>query len=237
MRYETPDNFEVKTPEGMICAHPANAPLSAEYFVHYTGESMYPTFRDPEFLIVKKVTISELRPGDVIVFKADYSSTLIVHRIISLCKEGFTTQGDNNRTPDLKPVKFDDILGKAVNALRKRTIRPVLNGKRGLLRLRITHGFSFLRRKIAKPLFRNSFSAKIKIAFQFKQLINPKYVRFKEKDGTCCIHIIWKGFLIGRYRFKSDSVTINRPFRLLIASSAIKERLLQLKDQISELRE
>lgn len=71
-----------------------------------------------DVVIVKRVNLSEIKVGDVIVFKAQ--TTKIIHRVVEVQNENgnlyFTTKGDANPTSlnFEKNITSDRIIGKAV---------------------------------------------------------------------------------------------------------------------------
>ncbi len=67
-----------------------------------------------DVIIVKKVDPKELKVGDVVLYYVDHKQ--IVHRIVYLSNDSFTTKGDNN--PFImdfeKNVSFDKLKGKVI---------------------------------------------------------------------------------------------------------------------------
>jgi signal peptidase len=81
------------------------------------GTSMEPTFYAGDFMITRELPASELKPGDVVLFKSERA--YVMHRIVSIA-EGtgggeavLTTRGDNNPVNDA-PVAAGDVDGKLV---------------------------------------------------------------------------------------------------------------------------
>jgi signal peptidase I len=68
-------------------------------FFRASGQSMWPFIRDGQRLIVKSALLSDLKPGDIIVYKADRA--IVCHRVVA--KRGPAGQayclvrGDNAR--------------------------------------------------------------------------------------------------------------------------------------------
>lgn len=75
------------------------------------GSSMLPTLREGDIVIILRVKTDEIRPGDVVVYRA--GDKLIIHRVIEIKRFGndlyFVTKGDNNPTTDF--MYFDNSLG------------------------------------------------------------------------------------------------------------------------------
>ncbi|MDI9619949.1 MAG: signal peptidase I [Candidatus Nezhaarchaeota archaeon] len=103
--------------EGIKVAAGTSTPISV-----VDGRSMEPTFYDGDIVLVVGVKPSELKVGDVIVYRA--SNGLIIHRIIGVAVEGgrlfFTTKGDNNPVPDPMPVPEDRVVGRVVGVILPR---------------------------------------------------------------------------------------------------------------------
>lgn len=76
--------------------------------------SMEPTVKIGDVVIVKKVKEQDIKSGDVITFLQD--GEVITHRIIKIDdSEGiarYITKGDNNNVEDTFKVTYDDIVGK-----------------------------------------------------------------------------------------------------------------------------
>ena len=85
-------------------------------FQNTESSDLYP-FRG-DILLVKKVPVSTLDVGDVIVFDTPTISDPVVHRIITKWQNNskyyFKTNGDNNLNPDTWVVEGDDVIGLVV---------------------------------------------------------------------------------------------------------------------------
>ena len=79
-------------------------------FAIVVGNSMYPSLKDGDFLVVNNTTNCEI--GDVICF-FDKENRRIVHRVIEIDGEKITTKGDFNKVND-KPINKTQIIGKVV---------------------------------------------------------------------------------------------------------------------------
>ena len=87
------------------------------------GNSMEPTLRDGDLVVVKKVEPSEVEPGDIIVFyKPGSKSEIIIHRVIQKAERRgevyFRTKGDNNDSADPWLVPEEDLIGVVVGGSR-----------------------------------------------------------------------------------------------------------------------
>lgn len=84
--------------------------------------SMTPNINVYDIIINTKVdSPNDIQVGDVITFKSTSSFTYgmtITHRVVEIQNINgeyeYITQGDNNVTPDTKPAKYYNIIGKAV---------------------------------------------------------------------------------------------------------------------------
>ena len=78
--------------------------------------SMEPTIKVGDIVIIKKVKVEKLNQGDVITFTQE--GEVITHRITKIDVEEsgtkYITKGDNNNTEDTIKVEHEDILGKEI---------------------------------------------------------------------------------------------------------------------------
>ena len=126
------------------------------------GWSMYPTIRDGEMISVESVLPSQIRHGDIILYRS--SRGITAHRVIRVQMETnsavvphgpsflFTTRGDSIRADD-PPLMSDQILGKVCSVERKgRTV--ALYGNRAII-IQEAHLFLFtLKRCVIQALSR-----------------------------------------------------------------------------------
>ena len=119
----------------------------------YTGDSMRGTFRPGDRLIFEPVTLADLHPGDVIVYRphspdgerdnTDRSEgktgKQVVHRVIALTSGGAILHGDNNAPDDVELVSGQHIVGRVTHFTRDGKKRRVREGLSGLLRARIAY--------------------------------------------------------------------------------------------------
>ncbi len=66
------------------------------------GTSMLPTLEGGDLVVIQNVPISQVHPGDIIVYGAPCSifGESVVHRVIQNTSAGLITKGDNNPTSD-----------------------------------------------------------------------------------------------------------------------------------------
>jgi len=89
------------------------------------GSSMFPLILGGDYVLVKKVPLETIQPGDAIVFESE-AKAKICHRVVEIKeKEGvlwFYTQGYKNNSYDSHPVRQEKVLGKVVVIKHKSSI-------------------------------------------------------------------------------------------------------------------
>ena len=79
--------------------------------------SMRPSLDVGDVVIVGKVPVDTIEPGDIIQFR-EAEGIATVHRVVEIQEiEGnmvFITQGDDNREPDPNPVLAANVVGKVI---------------------------------------------------------------------------------------------------------------------------
>lgn len=80
------------------------------------SNSMVPEFYRGYVVVTKKINkddVQNIKVGDILEYQLDES--VVIHRIINIEEEKgnfiFTTQGDNNDSPDIKEVEQNQIIG------------------------------------------------------------------------------------------------------------------------------
>jgi hypothetical protein len=111
----------------------------------YLGKSMGGTFHLGDRLVIGPISLTDIRPGDVIVFhdvnhKDDMEE--VVHRVVRVTGDRLITRGDDNSINDLEPIHFEEVIGK-VEAIENgnRKLR-VAGGRKGLIMARVRWEFS-----------------------------------------------------------------------------------------------
>ncbi len=83
-----------------------------------TSGSMNPTLKRGDLIFIYKVPASDIKVGDIVVFRVPWSETPIVHRVVEIYNEGgvevFITKGDNNPVPDPGYRTSKDIYGRVL---------------------------------------------------------------------------------------------------------------------------
>jgi signal peptidase I len=120
----------------------------------YTGESMRGMFRPGDRLVFEPVTLSDLQPGDVVVYRKPrpgrpgQNGNNVVHRVIAITSEGVILRGDNNTPADVEWVLPHYIVGRVTHFIRDGTERRMRGGLLGLLAARITYRLHHLPRQV-----------------------------------------------------------------------------------------
>lgn len=94
--------------------------------------SMEPTIKQGDTIIFKKVSYSQLKVGDIIVYKSktgEMKGKYIVHRINNKYEDGFEMIGDNNPSVDSELVTEDMLIGKYVRTFNFLNLGKLSNHK------------------------------------------------------------------------------------------------------------
>jgi len=89
---------------------------SGNYIMYVPSDSMYPTLKPNDLLVVKKTSIDEVKEGDIIAFDSHAEGIgVIAHRVILVTevddKVGIDTQGDHNDYHDPWTIYEEDLIG------------------------------------------------------------------------------------------------------------------------------
>lgn len=92
-------------------------------FLEAKGFSMWPFLKGKDKLIVKRILLSELEVGDLVLYKTDHQ--LVCHRLVEKAKfnDKYTvyTQGDASSGPP-ELIREEMILGKVIGVMKKNRI-------------------------------------------------------------------------------------------------------------------
>lgn len=94
--------------------------LGELYLFNIVSESMKPTINKNDIIVVKKVSIDDLKEGDIITFH--YENRVISHRISKIDsgnKGNIHTKGDNNKSEDTFIIDKSQIYGKVIMTIPK----------------------------------------------------------------------------------------------------------------------
>ncbi|MCA8961317.1 MAG: S24/S26 family peptidase [Planctomycetes bacterium] len=86
-----------------------------EIIVTVRGESMRPSLRPGDRVIVERCLAADLRPGDIVVLDSDPP---LIHRFLGRCDAGLILAGDGNRAID-HPRDPELVVGRAVAKCRR----------------------------------------------------------------------------------------------------------------------
>jgi signal peptidase len=74
------------------------------------GRSMLPLLREGDLVFVVRCDPSDIRTGDIVIYRSKFENKLIIHRVIDIRYENnvyyFVTKGDNNFSPDISEFDF-----------------------------------------------------------------------------------------------------------------------------------
>jgi len=92
------------------------AVYSGNHIMTVTSDSMFPTLKPNDIIIVEPVGIDEINKGDIIAFDSHTEGIgIIAHRAIEIFEQGgeigIDTKGDHLDEPDLWTVHDDDLVG------------------------------------------------------------------------------------------------------------------------------
>ena len=87
-------------------------------FLIVKSNSMYPTLQKNDIILIKRN--SDYKKGDIITY--DYENNyLVTHRIIEKNNNFFVTKGDNNNSEDEKSIQLENIKGKVITILNRKS--------------------------------------------------------------------------------------------------------------------
>ena len=105
----------------LILSFEENTHIFGIYMFNIVSESMEPTLKINDVVVVKKCEATQLQKGDIITFQQD--GRTISHRILDITKDKniikFRTKGDNNEIPDSDLVPESQVYGKVVFSIKK----------------------------------------------------------------------------------------------------------------------
>jgi len=90
--------------------------FSQDFTMTVSTDSMVPTLKPNDFLVVKRVGINEIKEGDIIAFDTHEEGVgVIAHRAIEVSESGgglgIDTQGDHLDHPDLWVIYDEELIG------------------------------------------------------------------------------------------------------------------------------
>ncbi len=189
----------------------------AELTINYTGSSMFPTLRKGDILRVVPFRDKEISVGNVIVYRSPCSSSLVVHRVVSVDEGLVQTKGDNARFSDNMLLEKKDIIGYVLSVRRGKRSIALFNGfpgrVYGLLLGTGKHIGVFLS-DLLRPAY--SWLAQTGILRNlFSRFFHIKVSGFKCKDGLE-LQLRWGRRLIGRRFPGKGQWHIRAPFKVIV---------------------
>ncbi len=127
----------------------------------YRGRSMKGTFCVGDNLLIEQVSINKLKRGDVIIFQGTDNNgeeKELVHRVVSIYKNGLVTRGDNNTQNDDILVTQKNFKGIVTHFERNGKKKPVKNGFQGMIKAKIRYSTLSIKRLI-RVIFRKPYRA------------------------------------------------------------------------------
>lgn len=87
-----------------------------------TSDSMFPTLRPHDLIVVEQVSIDKVQEGDIIAFDSHVEGIgIIAHRVFEISEAngelGIDTKGDHLDEPDLWTVYEDDLVGRVTDVV------------------------------------------------------------------------------------------------------------------------
>lgn len=187
---------------------------------------MYPTLKEPEFLIIGTIDPHKLKPGDTIVFKSSHRKTPIIHRIIHISDGRFITRGDNSSCPDPDPVTPECVIGRAYGVLTHTGIRRIRNGRTGLLKCQVYRIWKTVKLQFLKPLLINRYTRQFAEFVSRTVSISPEMALFLSPEKEPQIHLIWKRRTVAIHDIQSGQTFIRQRYRLMLNRRSLEERIV-----------
>lgn len=195
----------------------AISPREDEKFIVYNGFSMSFIFQD--FDVLCYVPKKRIRPGDIVVINFPEKNYKIIHRVISVGKQGIRTAGDCNPYPDKWILTPDQIMGYISHGYRGRKQFKVHGGLLGLF-----HRFQARLKnraiKLVHPVL-NIIYYNIPLSCLMKYLVQPRLITFKRHNGTE-LQLLFLGKVIGR-RFPGEEWKIKFPFKFFLHEASLSD--------------
>jgi len=186
-------------------------------FVMYTGQSMYPTLREPAIMEIVPYRCAPVRVGDVVYFLPPETKEAVVHRVIRVTPAGIATRGDNNAYDDSVLLQPQDIFGRVLAAWRGKTRRRIVGGTMGRV-VRHWLGWRRILHRVVTQLLHPLYCSLAHwggIARLLPAPYRPHVVVFRV-EGRAQRWLLWGRRVIGRYDDRTRHWQIQRPFRLLV---------------------
>ncbi|MFQ5969798.1 MAG: signal peptidase I [Nitrososphaerales archaeon] len=121
-----------------------------------TSDSMLPTLKPYDMIVVEKDGIDGVKVGDIIAFDSHLEGIgIIVHRAVEVLDDdgeiGISTKGDNVGEPDGWTVHDEDFIGKVVNSTPSMGIFLIEPVRYAIVAVIVITSISLLREVMVKP--------------------------------------------------------------------------------------
>jgi len=121
-----------------------------------TSDSMLPTLKPYDLIIVERVPIDHVKVGDIIAFDSHIEGLgIIAHRAVEIFDDngeiGIDTQGDNVESPDPWVVHSEDLIGRVKNVIHTVGIFLIDPVRYAIVAVIIITAISLLREITSKP--------------------------------------------------------------------------------------
>jgi signal peptidase I len=180
----------------------------------YQGRSMAGTFQPGDCLTVVYIEFEQVRLGDVVVFRKHGQEEEIAHRVIGILDTGLATRGDNNRQVDPEPVTGQNLIGRVVACERGGKVRPVVNGRVGLLQARLKRSIrraSYLLRRIGGGPYRWLRRSRLVARFW-----KPKFTRIRlETAHGKVVKYLYRKRTVAVWQAYNNSYEVRKPYDLV----------------------
>lgn len=193
---------------------------SDDCILFYRGQSMAGTFRAGDSLSLLQVPLSEIRAGDVVVFRGTNhlgEADELAHRIIAVTPQGLIARGDDNPGPDSTQITAENLVGKVTHVLRDGRKRAVRGGQMGLLRARLLHARRPLR-AVAASIGRGLYQ-RLRASKLVMRLWRPRISRIQiSTENGPLVKYVCCGRTVAEWWPESKRFQCRKPYDLVIPS-------------------
>ncbi len=179
------------------------------------------TFRPGDLLTIEPVSLTGVRPGDVVVFSRQQATEPgeIVHRVVRRTRGGLKTRGDAMGCEDAWVIGEHNLLGRVFYKTRNNRVSRVRGGRAGVRRAVMLHLYWGLRRKGVRK-FQNAYDCLKEIGLAH-WVWKPRITRVMIAcpDGPC-VQYICNQRVVARYRPHTGTFECRKPWDLVVSSPA-----------------
>jgi signal peptidase I len=188
---------------------------------------MKATFRPGDRLIVETVPFTNVRPGDVVVYRGlnhNGAKDELVHRVMCALPNGLVVRGDNNPCADKTLVTENNLVGRVSHVVRDGKRYPVHGKGFGLLRARALyrwrHIWGFLW-DVVRYLGRGSYAC-LRNSGLIARLWRPsiKKVQLMTENGTL-IKYVCRNHTVAYYWPANGQFRCRKPYDLVLRQDEV----------------